>query len=67
MHVPEITISGEKILEIPGLQVTNTFFLTFLIEIFIFFFFISALGIKNSFLKKSKIFLNGFWRPFLIL
>ncbi len=53
MHVPEITISGEKILEIPGLQVTNTFFLTFLIEISIFLFF--YLSFRNKKFIPQKI------------
>ena len=36
MEMPEITISGEKLFEIFGLNITNTFFWSVIVEIFVF-------------------------------
>lgn len=47
MSIPEITISGEEIFEVFGLRITNTFFLSLILSLSIFFILFIVLGQKK--------------------
>jgi F-type H+-transporting ATPase subunit a len=57
MYLPEISIAGEKIFEVFGFEVTNTFFLTIVISLAVFIF--SFLGLKGKSMIPKK--LQNFW------
>jgi F-type H+-transporting ATPase subunit a len=57
MHLPEISIAGEKLFDVFGFEVTNTFFLTIVISLVVFLFSFFSLRGKNMIPKK----LQNFW------
>jgi F-type H+-transporting ATPase subunit a len=57
MDLPEISIAGEKIFEVFGFEVTNTFFLTIIISLVVFLF--SFLGFRKKEMIPNK--LQNFW------
>ena len=54
MGIPEITIAGEELFEVFGLHITNTFFWSIIIEIFVFTFFYFSFRNKKIIPQKIQ-------------